>query len=428
MTSPLVISALSRTARFVNAELLGMGADEAVISNTLWGSTVRIIADRSSAASGQGQLLIATLVNLVVRMGPAVSLGFPDLALVKPLPLVEIGGLKGATTAMANEVMPEPRALSAIGVADVCVVLGAVDTRRDAIWVSVDDWSATVSSDPIRPGLSGRHPWGPMAGAALAAAAVLRRLLPKIAAVCGVDFTDVPASYATVDLRELLTEPIPSATEVQLPPLDFVSGGAITNASIYALRAAEARLEARVFDDDFTEESNLNRNVMTTIAHVGSLKVAALESQAREFLVTPVAYKIKTETRSQTGPLQDFVLVGADDVRARWDVQNLAPRFLAVGATQGQFVMVSTHTTSTSCVGCVHPVPNPLDQVVPTISFVSFWAGLLQAMVLMSHAAGHPLVRSALHCWPFGSSGPGILPFEPVRNPECPLECYSGAA
>jgi hypothetical protein len=44
----------------------------------------------------------------------------------------------------------------------------------------------------------------------------------------------------------------------------------------------------------------------------------------------------------------------------------------------------STLSGGVDCAGCAHPDPAVEEEFVPTISFVSFWGGLLQACALLA--------------------------------------------
>jgi hypothetical protein len=49
-------------------------------------------------------------------------------------------------------------------------------------------------------------------------------------------------------------------------------------------------------------------------------------------------------------------------------------------------VLVSAHAPGLACAGCVHPRDKDIASDIPTISFVSFWAGLIQALELATTA------------------------------------------
>jgi hypothetical protein len=88
------------------------------------------------------------------------------------------------------------------------------------------------------------------------------------------------------------------------------------------------------------------------------------------------------DTRESLAPLAGRVLVGVDDIEARWWVQENDPAWLGVGATSNHLAQLSTHTPDSPCAACLHSVALP-PGTIPTISFVSFWAGLLQACALV---------------------------------------------
>jgi hypothetical protein len=80
------------------------------------------------------------------------------------------------------------------------------------------------------------------------------------------------------------------------------------------------------------------------------------------------------------------VIVGVDSIPARWHIQEAQPQNLYVGSTNNHEAVLTTHHPSQPCAGCAHPDDeNPNDQeFVPTISFVSFWTGLLQSCALLA--------------------------------------------
>lgn len=94
------------------------------------------------------------------------------------------------------------------------------------------------------------------------------------------------------------------------------------------------------------------------------------------------------ETRHALLPLADRVLVGTDDIEARWWVHEDQPKCLYIGATGDHHAILTTHHRGEPCAGCAHNEPLRLakGEFVSTISFVSYWAGLLQACALAEFA------------------------------------------
>src|SRR5439155_947563 len=88
-----------------------------------------------------------------------------------------------------------------------------------------------------------------------------------------------------------------------------------------------------------------------------------------------------------------------DDIPSRWIVQATNPEWLGVGGTSHFGVSCSSHMAGQPCAGCLHPRDDPGDGPIPTVSFVSFWAGLSLAARLVRHALGHPYEDSQQHLW-----------------------------
>jgi hypothetical protein len=95
--------------------------------------------------------------------------------------------------------------------------------------------------------------------------------------------------------------------------------------------------------------------------------------------ISGLAQRMTPTWTKTNGRLARRVLVGVDDIPARWTAQRAADAWLCVAGTSHFLGMVTTHRSHGPCAGCAHPRDEKLDSEIPTISFVSFWAGLLQA-------------------------------------------------
>lgn len=95
------------------------------------------------------------------------------------------------------------------------------------------------------------------------------------------------------------------------------------------------------------------------------------------------------------------VAVGVDNSSSRWFVQQQWPDRLYVGATNNREAVLTAHHPGEPCAGCAHPDPVEPGEMVPTISFVSFWAGLLQACALLAEADTAQGARRVV-VYPFG--------------------------
>jgi hypothetical protein len=144
--------------------------------------------------------------------------------------------------------------------------------------------------------------------------------------------------------------------------------------------------------------------------------------------IAGVRVRYDADTAATTGPLAARVLVGVDHIPSRWLVQQHATGWVAVGATQSLDALASAHRPGTACAGCLHQREPDADELVPTISFVSFWSGLMLALELLTEAAGATPDHQALFCWPFGYDGPHLMRLPVAAQPACPVGCVASRA
>ena len=98
------------------------------------------------------------------------------------------------------------------------------------------------------------------------------------------------------------------------------------------------------------------------------------------------------------------VLVGVDDIPSRWLVQRANPEWLGIGATTHWSAMASFHQLGLGCAEYLHPVDDPNDAPIPTVAFVSFWAGLLTAAYFIRHLSGNlRATEQQTYVTPFGA-------------------------
>jgi hypothetical protein len=217
--------------------------------------------------------------------------------------------------------------------------------------------------------------------------------------------------------------------------VDFISAGAISQATVYALlRLPRVRLRGQIFDDDETESSNLNRNMLTLIEDVGASKVGVVERRCSPNLSIRGVKERFPGNSSNLRRLAERVVVGVDHIPSRWEVQRRAPGLLVVGATSHFSVSSSSHAPDEPCCGCLHPRDDPDSQdamPIPTVSFVSFWAGLVTAVRLIRESVGKPWPRTRQQLWlsPLRMDRPLAawwMPVPPSKN--CPVQCSSARA
>lgn len=192
-------------------------------------------------------------------------------------------------------------------------------------------------------------PFGASALAGAAAAEALRAALPRIAAAVGIPLAtahriDHP-EHVAIDLASVF----PALANANLDPatidfgaLDFVSGGAITNACLSVLlRLPSAVARTRVVEAETLDLSNLNRYQLARRSHVGLAKTELLsEYSTGGFRIAGIPLRFERETRTQILPLAPRVLVGVDHIPSRWAAQQEWPPWVSIGSTESLVVVV----------------------------------------------------------------------------------------
>jgi len=394
---------------------------------------VLCVSDARNLSSHGGQTALATVVSLLSRMGMQIGLAIPDVPRIlaqPPFPespirqsLIATSGklVVGATVSDALEFVPDVVFL----IGDSKFGNGDVPSWR----LSGDEWRGTLaagSTSSARP-WTVQWPMGAMISSALAAneafKVALRRLLLRNKSDQA--FLE-PCSCCSWGFDPI---PIPGRGRLHLGEVDVISAGAICQAALYALsRVPEVEMSGHIYDDDPTSASNLNRNMLSLAADVGEYKVKVASNRcAPNLRLDPVARRFEC-SRGQT-KLAQRVLVGVDHIPSRWAAQRCAPSWLVVSGTSHFSVSSSSHGPGEPCSGCLHPLDEP-DQmdVIPTVSFVSFWAGLLMAVRLIRASLGIPYSRDRQHLWltPLRMDQPNAAMWLRVHpRPDCPVKCLA---
>jgi len=426
--------ALSRTIQLIADDVFhaSPGDDpelEGAIFEGLRQTTIRIASDHANLSSLSGQTAVVTLALLVAQMGVNVVLDVPDVELVAPQPPLGEGGLRTSLVELGADLVPGVDLGSSPGEVDLTFLVGSTPGYGPtSLRLTGTDWTCRLALDARGTTWTAGWPLGAFAGAGAAAAEAFRAGLLRISSLIGRPLPIVPGLQ---DLsREVLVDlSVPSmpSVGVQLGDLDVVSGGAITTSALFCLsRLPGLTANVRVFEDDTLDISNLNRYPLGRFGDIGRSKIAVLQRASRDGLtISGVQELFDSQTSARHGPLAGRILVGVDDIPSRWIVQRQTPGWLCVGATSHLWhVVVTTHAFGDACAGCAHPRDEALPGDIPTISFVSFWAGLMQARALLVEAAGLPASALQYHVSPAGLYGPrGILAMGVAPREDCPVQC-----
>ncbi len=396
---------------------------------------VLCVSDLRNVSSHSGQTALVTLISLLSRMGMQVGLSVPEVPMLFPQPPFSGQFLRrsliasseslvtGATVRCDSDFNP-----------DLVFVLGNtnIDSGLTSCWrLSGSDWFGVLAMEGTADtdAWTAEWPVGSMVSAALAAGEAFKfamRRLPlqnqavqvffELSRSCSWNFDSVPVPEDGVHLGQV----------------DLISAGAICQAALYALmRLPRVRMWGRVFDDDATAASNLNRNMLTLVTDCGA-KVDVVAQRCSTKLRLEAIRSRFARNSPEFGELAPRVLVGVDDIPSRWEVQRHTLGWLAVCGTSHFNVSSSSHTPDEPCCGCLHPIDDPTGaNPIPTVSFVSFWAGLAMAVRLLRDVVARPYCRVRQHLWltPLRMDQPHAGVWSPVApRRDCPVQCLASRA
>jgi hypothetical protein len=390
--------ALDRTLLLMRDEVHKTVTDDELIW-ALTGVQVALIADAANIASHSAQTAFVTAAMLMARSGHRVYLLCPRIALMGQQPPLGSGYLVEELVRVGADLLPGYAFTTEApeGKVDIAIALGnaAIPVRAARrIRLNAGAWSGCLGDDRAT-GVWNGGPWplGGMAAAGLGAAEAFKASMRKLAHAarnsCRMETVFAP----TYELEfALAPEDTPPVTLVG--SFDCVSGGAIVNAILYALaRVPCVEGRGRVIEPDAADVSNLNRYVLLLGSHEKEPKAKDLASvlAGTGLTIVPVPQRYEASELPSLLPLAASVLVGVDHIPTRWLVQRARPSWLGIGATTHWSAMASFHADGLGCAECLHPTDDPGNAPIPTVAFVSFWAGLLTASFFLRHVAGQAI-------------------------------------
>lgn len=413
---------LSRTLLLMRTDLVEGVADDALLA-ALTSVRVVVAAGRDALFTHSGQSAVAAVALTLARSGHEVWVDADEVELLGPQPPLDGRLLVAGLEEVGRDILPGRTIIRGVPPrADLAFVLGerAVPVADAVLHLDATDWAVAMGPDK-RPWSASEWPLGALAAAPLAGGEAFKLAMRRLALHARTRaFYD--EMYAPTERADFALAPPGTRTTSALPPFDFVSGGAIANATMFALlRLPGVRGQGRILDDDRSALSNLNRNALLRRSALDRFKVEDIARMAVGLELAP------DPARYVDGmPLASTVLVGVDDIPSRWAAQRSGPQWMGVGATEAFSVLVSSHAESQPCSGCLHPAaPPPASGPIATAAFVSFLSGLLLACrwqrALGAEGPELPdqqMFVSALRpeSWPFGAMPVGA-------NPECPVPC-----
>lgn len=411
--------ALSRTILLMRTDLRPEVSD-AHLLDALLGVVVVIRAGRDTVATHSGQSALVAAALTMARSGHEVWIDGPDVPMIGAQPPLAFGKLVGALVRAGDDLLPGRSIRAGLPNApDLEICFGSVEGPRigtRALFLDAENWRCELLPRMGRWSGAG-WPIGGIGAAALASSEAFKCAMRRLAG-----WAREPAFFASLykecDTAAFSFAPDTASEDIRPLDVDMVSGGAIANAALFALfRCPSVSGRMRVFDDDISALSNLNRNALLLRSALDRPKVDDLASFSGSFVVDPQPRRFTAAEK-----IASNALVGVDHIPSRWTAQAMQPEWLGVGATEGFSVLVSTHRPNQPCAGCLHPVDaGASDGPIPTAAFVSLLSGLiLAARWLRAPDPGMPqqLFCNALRpeSWSRGASA--IAP-----HGYCPVQC-----
>jgi hypothetical protein len=440
---PSALVALARTILLLRDHIRADVPDD-VIADALTGTRVVIAADRANARFVDAQNAIITTALLAARSGATVTLELPDAIPLLGAQAPLIGDRLGpALHAALGDLIPgvscgsEHRGASAPGATfDVAVLVG------DTMWcgrakrilrLQADAWGGALDSTGVGTRWGAlASPFGPLAAGGLAAGEVFKAAVNRLrdAAMDAVafDLLFAPTAKALVRLAPV-GAPLPTG---DLGQFDLISGGAIIQAALYALgRMVGVEGHGRLIEPERGDLTNLNRYALLRRSRLGAFKAEDIVAWAQEgglggLRLTSMVARYDETLASAIGPHLPAVLVGVDDIPTRWVVQAQRPEWLGVGATSHYMSVSSYHSRHLGCARCLHPHDDPGTGPIPTVAFVSHWAGLWLAAMFARSRSGipMPIAQQSVFMTSLRAESVAATWFAPVpHRAECPFTC-----
>jgi hypothetical protein len=384
------IEAMSRTLLLCR-DFIPQDITDAQLVDAFAAHTVEIVVDERNLESSACQSAIITFAQQLQAMGVAVNYNGPDTNLAAIQPPWSAVTLYGALRELASDGLPGSQITPGRSGSLHRSVFVFGDTHcaaRNAWRLSATRFSGTVArAHESAPRWTERFPLGGLAAVTAAAAEPFKAVVRGIVSHSRVNAEQL----APVDTVRVLLAPDDVDINVSFGEVDCISGGAIIQAALHALlRLPSASGKIRVFEPQDLDLSNLNRYPLARRSGVDSPKIIGLQNCSTAALRITGVPSQYDEDLSAAMTLADKVLVGTDNVQSRWLAQGAAPGWLGIGATSHFQAMASEHGPSVrgGCGGCAHPINDNVVATIPTVSFVSYAAGLMLAARLVRHNSG----------------------------------------
>jgi hypothetical protein len=388
---------LNRTLLLMRDEF-GFDVDDSILLGALTSTRVALIADTANISSHAAQTAFATTAMLMARSGHQVYLMAPDVMMVAPQPPLQPGTIIDQLARVGKDMLPGVEFIIGEPEDEIDLAIGFGDTplnvcARRKIRLNAEAWAGIIlPENRPRPWRATMWPFGALAAAGLGAGEAFKIAMLKLLTFA-LSPSNTADRFAPTEEGIFQLAPADAPFCGDLGEVDCVSGGAITNSTLYCLaRIPAVRAFGRIIEPDTAELPNLNRNMLLLRSGCEAPKAEGLAQMLSGGLIfQPLLQRYDLDLVTSIEPFAPTVVVGVDHIPTRWAVQQAEPEWLVVGATTHWSAMASFHSEGLGCAHCLHNKDDPGDGVIPTTACVSFWAGLLTATYVVRHAAGHAI-------------------------------------
>lgn len=381
---------LSRTIALYKTDL-GI-ADDHVVEAALRRFNVLLAIGHPASSTRAGQCSVLTAAMLLARSGHNVFVQATDGPMVGHQPPFEGASLHEAVQSVQGQLIDGSSIrLGPPDRIDIAFDFGTASSIAPyqcprTVSVGWSAWSGEISDWPPSAGVTEFDwPMGAMAASVMVAAEVSKMVSRSLAQLSS-DPGEALMRFAKSEHARLTLVDENTPKLAAIGDFTAISAGAVTNGLFYSLsRLPDLFGRAWVYDNDPSDQSNLNRNMMLLQRLLQLSKVELLEHFGHGLKVFPIP---RLFGEADLENLVGRVTVGVDHVPSRWLLARGRYDWMSVGATEHFNVLNSFHYPFSGCPACLHPHDEVGPEITPTIAHVSFLAGLLQAADLITEVAG----------------------------------------
>lgn len=387
------------------------------------GMHVNVRLSLDSQASHADPLAILAIANMILRLPFSATFSIPRQMACDSLPSPYYGGTLEESIVRLAENLDVPVNFSSPPLQGGTSLLIEGLDETVVLALRASRWIAMLGTSPLVSKAQGNS-LSIYAAAAMSTAETVRawaRSANTVGAKPGERFALAtrPSTEATVNLWNPGTlEDGPDLAGLELPRIDWVGGGAVTQATLCALVGIPGlQVSGCVFDPKHIDEPDLNRSVLSFASSIDLSKPTAIRMALHEQTGLEV---VSGPFPPQTGPAAPWVVCGADDLAVRPICQALWPERLLIVATEDQFAQVSTHGAEDDhfCAACFSDGQAPVGPA-PTIVSTSVMSGVVGAATLAKLALGTPAPARTDVLTMRLDSPFALSQVTPSRNPDC---------